>query len=136
MIKELKCPNCGGALTHQGWGKYKCEYCNSTFENKDEFGNVHIIERERPRIVTLAAKSIIPDDIFYHYQKNGNTEAFYAQVKHELAYQLAEGLTKYLEITYIPFLTIFLLIFTISFPYTQAFISLPSQSLNINIKYL
>lgn len=100
MIKELKCPNCGGSLTHQGWGKYKCEYCNSTFENKDEFGNVHIIERERPGIVTLAAKSIIPDDIFYHYQKNGNTEAFYAQVKHELAYQLAEGLTKYLDVKY------------------------------------
>ena len=100
MIKELKCPNCGGPLIHQGWGKYKCEYCNSIFENKDEFGNVHIIERERPGIVTLGTKSVIPDDIFYHYQKSGNTEAFYAQVKHELAYQLAEGLTKYLDVKY------------------------------------
>lgn len=100
MIKELKCPNCGGPIKHQGWGKYKCEYCNSNFENKDEYGNIHIIEVERPGIVTLAAKTSIPDHIFYYYKNNGREEAIYEQVKDELVHQLAEGLTKYLDIKY------------------------------------
>ena len=78
-IVAAKCPNCGANIeVDSNSNTTKCEYCNSTFENRDEFGNVHIIERERPGIVTLGAKSIIPDDVFYHYQKSGNTEAFYA----------------------------------------------------------
>ena len=41
MIKEMKCPNCGGPIKHLGWGKYHCEYCGTEFENKDEYGVIH-----------------------------------------------------------------------------------------------
>lgn len=102
MIKELKCPNCGGPIQHRGWGKYKCDYCNSEFENKDEYGNIYIIEKEQPGVLTLGAKASIPDYIWHHYYKNGKEEVAYKYIKDELSHQLAQGLTQYLNIKYNP----------------------------------
>lgn len=56
MIKEMKCPNCGGPIKHLGWGKYYCEYCDSQFENKDEYGVIHVIG-ETTGTVKLVAKT-------------------------------------------------------------------------------
>jgi len=52
----MKCPNCGGPITHLGWGKYHCEYCGTEFENKDEYGVIHVIG-ETPDTVKLVART-------------------------------------------------------------------------------
>lgn len=97
-MKELRCPNCGGHVIHKGQGKYHCEYCGTDFENKDEYGVIHIV-RERSDTVTLAAKAIIDEHMLRYYSQMGdNKDSMYAYIKESLCDQLAHGLMQYLNL--------------------------------------
>ena len=97
-MKELKCPNCGGPVKHKGWGKYYCEYCGTEFENKDEYGVIHIV-KEQSDTVTLAAKAIVDEHMFRCYSLMGeDKDKMYAHIKESLCDQLAHGLVQYLNL--------------------------------------
>lgn len=97
-MKELKCPNCGGPVKHKGWGKYYCEYCGTEFENKDEYGVIHIV-KEQSDTVTLAAKAIVDEHMLRCYSLMGeDKDKIYAHIKESLCDQLAHGLVQYLNL--------------------------------------
>lgn len=97
-MKELKCPNCGGPVKHKGWGKYYCEYCGTEFENKDEYGVIHIV-KEQSDTVTLAAKAIVDEHMLRCYSLMGeDKDKMYAHIKESLCDQLAHGLVQYLNL--------------------------------------
>lgn len=97
-MTELRCPNCGGHVTHKGWGKYHCDYCGTDFENKDEYGNIHII-KEHSNTVTLAAKAVVDDPMIRWYALMGeDKDNIYAHIKEDICEQLARGLVKYLDL--------------------------------------
>lgn len=36
-VEKINCPNCGGPLVYEMWqGRYRCEYCQSTFKDKKD----------------------------------------------------------------------------------------------------
>jgi len=97
-MKELKCPNCGGYVKHKGWGKYLCEYCGTEFENRDEYGVIHIV-RERSDTVTLAVKATVDEPMLHYYsQMDENKDSMYAYIKESICDQLAHGLVQYLDL--------------------------------------
>lgn len=97
-MKELKCPNCGGPVKHKSWGKYYCEYCGTEFENKDEYGVIHIV-KEHSDTVTLAAKAVVDEHMLRCYSLMGeDKDKMYAHIKESLCDQLAHGLVQYLNL--------------------------------------
>ena len=51
-VEKVSCPNCGAPLEYEIWkGRYKCDYCKSTFRDKKEnASNGHRYSGPRPEI--------------------------------------------------------------------------------------
>ena len=96
-MKELKCPNCGGPLASNGFGKYHCEYCNSKFQ-EIEYGELRLIQIGQPHCKIIEAYTSIPNYIFYDAKKYNDLDTIKKSITKDLTEQLANALIKYITI--------------------------------------
>ena len=92
-MEEKKCKNCGAPLKRIEWGRYKCEYCGTEYEEKDYFGRVQFIEVHTPNCVKLEARAAIDD----YWIRNAPDKAA-DFIVNELSSSLADTLKEYLRI--------------------------------------
>lgn len=97
-MKELKCPNCGGPLANNGFGKYHCEYCNSKFEDKIEYGELHLVQISQPHCKVIEAYASIPNYVYYEANKYNDLKTVKKSITKELTEQLAEELINHIVI--------------------------------------
>lgn len=88
-MEKRNCPNCGAPIAE---GRYKCEYCGTTF--KREYSDVLIVERTDVPIRTLQTRVVIPR----WKTELGADMAFAEYTLREMRNQLAEALTGLIEI--------------------------------------
>ena len=97
-MKELKCPNCGGSLVRGGFSQYHCEYCNSKFEDKIEYGELRLIQIGQSHCQVIEACTSIPNYIYYNANKYNDLETIKESIKKDLTEQLAKELIKHIVI--------------------------------------
>lgn len=88
-MKELKCTNCGAALTSDG----RCEYCGARFRIEETYLQPTILQIEHPKVVPLICETIIGNDVIYHLGEEAAKMA-----KHDMAQKLAIELEKCMDI--------------------------------------
>lgn len=87
-MKELKCTNCGAALTPDG----KCEYCGARFRI-EELERPMLLQIEHPKVVPLIGETLVDRRIVAEYG-----EAAARKVKHDMAYKMAAELEKVMDL--------------------------------------
>lgn len=62
-MKELKCNNCGATLKRIGYGRYKCEYCGSEYQEDTYKGPECLIRVISPQATAISATTTIDEEI-------------------------------------------------------------------------
>lgn len=88
-MKELKCTNCGAALTPDG----KCEYCGSRFRIDGEIQPM-LFRIENPKAVPLVCETLIDKRMVAEF---GDVAA--ERAKHDMAYKMAAHLERCMEMS-------------------------------------
>ena len=92
-MNEKKCKNCGAPIKNIGFGRYKCEYCGTEYEEENYSGGVRYIAVNAPPYKTLVVKTAIDD-----YWVANNKDAAVKFVINDLTASLADTLKEYLRI--------------------------------------
>ena len=88
-MKELKCTNCGAALTADG----KCEYCGARFRIEGDIQPM-IFRIENPKVVPLIGESLIDKRLVFECGEIAAKRA-----KHDMAYKMAAELERCMEVS-------------------------------------
>lgn len=92
-MEKRQCINCGAPLKRIGFGRYRCEYCNTEYEAKDNNGYIQFIEVNAPPVKVVSAQAVVDN---YLIRVDPNVASRY--VIDTLTTSLAETLKEYMTI--------------------------------------
>lgn len=95
-MKKLQCENCGAPLISTGFGRYKCEYCGTHYQ-EDNMGYLRIITSYEP-CVPVQAEGIIDREMMVYYPE----ESIHKMIEDDLTYKLIEKVKDYITFDYFP----------------------------------